>query len=118
PLDFRYFQGGVGSSWDWGYAGRSVYGDPFLALEQITRLLVPGWPYAQYAQDYYGYHVDGIHRYPSYACSDRYYDYGWGLNPGYGSCSRLDFFLRDNPYYYDTRRYAGDRRGYLRQYDR
>src|SRR5690606_16909553 len=65
------------------------------------------------------YYVEGIHRYPSYACSSSYsYGYGWGYTPAYGACSNLDYFLRDYPYYYDTRRYQGDRRGYLRQYER
>lgn len=118
PLDFEAFRGRMGASpWEWGYAGRTVYGDPFLALEQMTRLLVPRWPYAPYVYDYYGYYVDGIHRYPAYACSDRYLNAGWGWSPSYGSCAQHDYFLRQNPYYYDTRRYAGDRRSYLRRYD-
>ena len=118
PLDFRYFHGGIGSAWDWGYAGRNVYGDPFLAFDQVTRLILPGWPYVDYAWDYHSYYVDGIHRYPTYACSNQYRTWGWGWSPSFGSCSRLDVFVRNNPYYYDTRRYRGDRRVYLREYDR
>lgn len=117
PLDFSYFRGRLNSPWDWGYAGRAVHGDPFIAFDQIARLIMPRWPYAPYAYDYYSYYVEGLHRYPTYACSDRYYDYGWGWTPSYGSCGSLDYFLRDHPYYYDTRRYRGDRRIYLRDYD-
>jgi hypothetical protein len=117
PLDFRYFRAGIGSRWDWGYAGRNVYGDPFLAFEQVTRLILPGWPRIDYAWDYHGYHVEGVHRYPRYACSDRYYSYGWGWSPSYSSCSRLDLFVRSYPDYYDTRRYRGDRRVIYRQYE-
>ncbi|MEX2571672.1 MAG: DUF4384 domain-containing protein [Gemmatimonadota bacterium] len=118
PLDFGSFRGRSGSPWDWGYAGRAVRGDPFLAFDQIARLLVPRSPFGSYVEDYYGYYVGGIHRYPSYACSDRSDGYGWGWTPGYGSCGELDYFLRDYPYYYDTRRFRGDRRGYIGQYDR
>jgi hypothetical protein len=118
PLDYFAFGGRSRSSWDWGYAGRRVYGDPFVAFDQITRLLLPRWPHAPYGVDYYGYHVGGIHRYPAYACSDRYAGRGWGWTPSYGPCSRLDLFLRAQPYYFDTRRFAGDRRLFLRQFER
>ncbi len=118
PLDFTTLRGRSGSPWDWGYAGRSVRGDPFLAFEQLTHLLLPYWSNTPFTADYYGYHVGGIHRYPAYACSNRSYSGGWGWTPNYGSCNRVDAFLRDYPYYYDTRRYRGDRGRYLRQWDR
>jgi hypothetical protein len=117
PLEFSNFRGRSGSPWDWGYAGRVVRGDPFLAFQQISDLLLP-WPSTPYVYDYYGYHVGGIHRYPSYACSDDFYGNGWGWSPSYGSCSRMDYFLGDYPNYYDTRRYRGDRRSNLGRYDR
>jgi hypothetical protein len=117
PLDFSYFRGRGSSPWEWGYAGRVVQGDPFLAMDQVTRLLVPRWPYSPFVANYYSYYVGGIHRYPTYACSDRYVGGGWGWSPAFGSCTGMEFFLRQNPYYYDTRRYVGDRRSYLRQYD-
>lgn len=116
PLDFGYFRGPAGSRWDWGYAGQTVRGDPFLAFEQVTQLLLPRAPYPRYVYDYYGYYVGRQYPYPTYACSDQYYSYGWGWNPSYGSCGRQDYFLRIYPSYYDTRRYRGDRRHYLRQY--
>lgn len=119
PLDYHEFRGSSGSRWQWGYAGRSVHGDPFLAFEQIRRLLLPWGPTGgYYAFDYYTYHVEGIHRYPSFACSDRYFDRGWGWSPTFGSCSRMDLFLSDYPYYYDSRRFRGDRGIYLRDFDR
>ncbi|HUE96262.1 MAG TPA: DUF4384 domain-containing protein [Longimicrobiaceae bacterium] len=118
PLDFSYFRGRGSMPWDWGYAGRVISGDPFVAFDQLSRMLLPRWPYAPYAFDYYSDYVGGVHRYPTYACSDRYLDYGWGWTPSYGACGRLDYFLRDHPYYYDTRLYRGDRRGFLREYDR
>lgn len=116
PLDFSYFRGRAGSPWEWGYAGRVVHGDPFLALDQLARLLLPRTPYARYAYDFYSYYVDGLHQYPSYACSNQYYEYGWGMSPSFGSCVGQTLFLRQNPYYYDTRRYRGDRRQVLGGY--
>lgn len=116
PLDFSYFGGRYSRSWDWSYAGRNVMGDPYLALEQITRMLVPNWDYGGYSVDYYSYHVDRRHRYPTYACGYNRWGVqrGWGWTPYYGSCDRVVIFLRQYPGYYDTRRYRGDRRVYLR----
>jgi hypothetical protein len=113
PLDYRNFSRARGGPWDWSYAGRMVSGDPFWAMEQISRLLVPG--YAPYAADYFSYYVGGRHSYPAYACSDNFRGTrgGWGWSSSYGSCSRLDLFLRQHPHYYDARRYRGDRRAYL-----
>src|SRR5690606_14124197 len=60
-----------------------------------------------------------IHRYPRYACSS-FGSWGWGYSPHwhsyYGACNRLDLFLRDNPFYFDSRRYRGDRWRYYRDY--
>lgn len=117
PLDFSYFRGRTGSPWEWGYAGRVVHGDPFLALDQLARLLLPSSTYSRYAYDFYSYHVDGIHRYPAYSCSSQYYDSGWGWYPSYGSCSSQELFLRQNPNYYDTRLYRGDRRQVIGRYE-
>jgi hypothetical protein len=113
PLDYRYFTRGRNSPWDWSYAGRNVIGDPFWAMEQISRLLIPG--YGPFASDYYSYHVEGRHRYPTFACSDRYGSVrgGWGWSSSFGPCSRQDLFLRQHPNYYDSRLYRGDRRVYI-----
>jgi hypothetical protein len=126
PLDYGYFRGRAGSTWDWSYAGQTVRGDPFWAMEQITRRLVPDY-YAPVAVDYFSYQIEGLHRYPSYACNSRYYgaqpatSWGWGWGGGYtpsyyGSCDRLDYYLRENPYYFDAARYRGDRRSQFRNY--
>lgn len=125
PLDYGYFLGGGGYNWDWSYAGRRVHGDPFWALEQITRTLVPDNGYVPYSTDYASYYVEGRRSlYPAYACGGGYGGYGggvafrmsWGYNPYYDSCDRLSIFLRSHPYYYDPYRYRGDRRVVYRDY--
>lgn len=124
PLDYGYFRGrGGGYGWDWSYGGQAVHGDPFWAFEQITRYLVPEWGYAPVAVDYFSYHVEGRHRYPAYACSPWQSRSGWGWGYGmgytpsyYGACDRLDYYLRDNPHYFDAVRYRTDRRSYFRDY--
>lgn len=115
PLDFSYFGGPYGGSWDWSFAGRTVRGDPYLALEQITRILVPDWTYGGYSVDYYSYHVGQRHNYPSYACGSSAWgiERGWGWTSHYGPCDRLVVFLRERPGYYDTRRNRVQGRTYL-----
>ncbi len=115
-LDFSYFRG-PGAGWSWASAGRLVHGDPFLAFDQVTRLIVPRWPTAVFAADYFSYYVGGYRAFPVYACSDRSRGHGWGWTPMYGSCQQQNRFLTRYPHYYDTRRYGGDRRAVLRQYE-
>ncbi|HEX2190204.1 MAG TPA: DUF4384 domain-containing protein [Longimicrobiaceae bacterium] len=113
PLDFAAFQDGRHRS-DWAYRriGSSVRGDPYYALDRITELLVPYAEYGDYATDYYAYHVGRRHTYPRYACYDAYADmYSWGGY--YDRCDRLRVLLRDDPYYYDPRRYRRSRGYYL-----
>jgi hypothetical protein len=118
PLDLfslRARPGARGGAWA---VGGLVRGDPFWALEELTRAIVRDWRYAAYGIDLYSYHVGGRHRYPSYACYDRFaardprggYSY-------YPSCDHLQRLLVTYPYYYDTRRYRGDRALYLRELD-
>jgi len=127
PLDYGLFRRRGGYGWDWSYAGQFVRGDPFWAFEQITRYLVPDWGFLPISVDYFSYHVGGRHRYPSYACTSLHRSsaggWGWGWGSGYmpsyyGACDRVDYFLRDNPYYFDAVRYRGDRRSHFREYGR
>lgn len=123
PLDYGSFRRRGFNDWDWSYAGRGVRGDPFWALEQLTRMLVPDWGYVPHAADYVSYYVGGRTRYPSYACDSGWGgQYGWNSRPAWGwnsyasSCDRLELFLRERPYYFDARRYHGDRRSTFREY--
>jgi hypothetical protein len=120
PLDLGMLYGGRGLQPldGWG-PGRALRGDPFWALDRITRHLVRDARLGSYATDVYSYHVGGRHRYPSYACYDRYsrFDSGVGY-PWYASCDDLQRLLGHHPYYYDTRRFRGDREVYRRDLDR
>jgi hypothetical protein len=113
PLDFRAFQDYRNHS-RWGYRtiGRSFRGDPYYALDRIVDQLVPDPDYSYYVTDSFAYHVGGRHSYPRWSCYDGYADaYAWGGH--YGRCDRLRVLLRDDPYYYDPRRYRRSRGYYL-----
>jgi hypothetical protein len=114
PLNLREFSR-FGSVRGGPFNGRTVRGDPFYALETLTRRLV-GSPFAPYSVDTYSYSVGGRYRYPSYACSDAYASSMWDWGSYYGSCDRVLGLLRSEPYYYDTRRYRRDRDRYFREW--
>ncbi len=115
PLDFRAFQHPYASRWDFASVGRVVRGDPFLAFDRLTDLLLLDARSA-YSVDVLNYYVGGRHSYPSYACYDRYRAPGYRyLGDFYTRCDHLTMLLRQHPYYYDTRRYRGDRRVYWRE---
>jgi hypothetical protein len=114
PLDLRFFRTRTGGWSDGSGFGRVVRGDPFWTLEYLTQLLSPDWRYAPVGVDVFSYHTGGRHRYPAFACYDRFSRPGGGAYPYYPSCDRLQRLLAAYPNYYDTRRYRGDRGGYLR----
>jgi hypothetical protein len=104
PLDFGAFEDRYRDRWEYRRIGSGVRGDPYYALDRIAELLVPDWDYGDFATDYYAYHVGSRHAYPRYACYDGYADpYSWGGH--YDRCDRLVVLLRNDPYYYDPRRY-------------
>jgi hypothetical protein len=112
PLDLRPFRT-AGDRWGSAWV---VRGDPFWAFEELTQLLIRNPRFTPYAVDLLSYHVGGRHRYPAYAC----YPTLRGVDPRvssgyYPSCDRLQRLLVTFPYYYDTRRYRGDRAAYLRE---
>jgi hypothetical protein len=117
PLDLRALGARPGSRGDaWGLA-TLVRGDPFWALEELTRTIVRDWRFTPYAVDVFSYHVGGRHRYPGFACYDAFGRRDVGSHAFYPSCDRLRRLLVTYPYYYDTRRYRGDRTLYLRELD-
>lgn len=115
PLNLRAIRGLFRGHGSWR-GERVVYGDPFAALERISRELVPDPYYGGFAEDWFSYHVGRRHSHPRYACYDGYSASYYGGGDVYGSCDRVRIVLRDRPYYYDTRQYRGDRRVYYQGY--
>ncbi|HEX8395789.1 MAG TPA: DUF4384 domain-containing protein, partial [Longimicrobium sp.] len=106
------------AGWD---ASRSIYGDPFYAMDEIVRAVVPDDAYGYESTDYYTYNIGRRYRYPRYACYDGYGDWYTRVSyydyDSYG-CDRVRIFLGHNPYYYDTRYFRGSRRIYYGEYYR
>lgn len=103
-------------SWDNNY---SVYGDPFYAMDEIVRAVVPESSYGYESVDYYTYHMGRRYDYPRYACYDGYGDWYYDSHYSYygrSRCDRVRVILVNRPWYYDTYRWRGSRRVYYDRY--
>ncbi|HEU0016099.1 MAG TPA: DUF4384 domain-containing protein [Longimicrobium sp.] len=105
------------AGWD---GNRTVFGDPFYAMDELVRAVVPEGAYGYESTDYYTYHVGRRYSYPRYACYDGYGDWYHSRVDYYhgGGCSRVRILLGRRPHYYDTYYYRGPRRVYYEPYYR
>lgn len=104
------------AGWD---GDRSIYGDPFYAMDEIVRAIVPENSYGYESVDYYTYHMGRRYDYPRYACYDGYGDWYHDSRYDYygrSRCDRVRVILVNRPYYYDTYRWRGSRRVYYDRY--
>ena len=106
--DFRYsyFEGG----WDLSLVGNRVHGDPYLAMDDFVARLVPDWEYAAYGLDFVSYSVGAAHAYPRFLCYDCHGFKPYNIwNPYHYTCTNFRVIVYDDPYFYPSRRYRGDR---------
>ncbi|HEU4882242.1 MAG TPA: DUF4384 domain-containing protein [Longimicrobium sp.] len=104
------------AGWD---DSRSIYGDPFYAMDEIVRAIVPETSYGYESVDYYTYHMGARYDYPRYACYDGYGDWYNDIRYDYygrSRCDRVRIILINRPWYYDTYRWRGSRRVYYDRY--
>jgi hypothetical protein len=111
PMDFSAFTWDPwGGGWDLGDAGRQIYTDPYVAMDDLVALLIPEWEYAPYALDFASYDVGATHEYPRFLCYDchgfRPYQ-AW--NPYLYTCTTFRVVIWDDPYFHPAQRYVGRR---------
>lgn len=116
PFDFSEFRySNYDGGWDLSFVGRQVYQDPYLAMDDYVGSLIPDWEYVSYGLDFTAYHVEERHDYPRFLCYDchgfRPY-YSW--NPYRYSCSTFRVVIYNDPYYYPSTRYLGNRVVYVK----
>jgi len=109
-FDFsRFDYAHYGRSWDLTRVGRTVYSDPYVAIDDYVAALLPRWSEIPYGLDHTTYHV-GRQRYdyPRFVCYDchgfRSYA-SW--NPYHHACTSFRIVIYDDPYYYPAHRYRG-----------
>lgn len=109
PLDFRDFRFSYGTGgWDLSFAGRTVYEDPFVAMDEYIARLIPDWEVADYALDYLEYHVGDRHDYPRFLCYDCHGFTPYSTwNPYLSACSSFTVVTYNDPWYYPVNRYQG-----------
>ena len=102
------------AGWD---GNRSIFGDPFYAMDELVRAIVPEGAYGYESVDYATYHVgQRRYRYPRYACYDGYGDWYNYRGVYWDDCDRVRILLVSYPWYYDTHRWRGPRRVYYERY--
>lgn len=96
--------------WDLTHVGRTVYRDPYLAMDDYVARLIPDWETVPYALDFIAYDVGEVHEYPRFLCYDchgfRSYT-TW--NPYTYACASFRVVVWDDPYFYPAFRYRGAR---------
>ncbi len=101
------------AGWD---GNRSVFGDPFYAMDELVRAIVPQNSFGYEAVDYATYHVGRRYNYPRYACYDSYGPWYHHRGVYWDDCDRVRILLVSYPWYYDTHRWRGSRRVYYERY--
>ena len=111
PLDFSdfgysFYDGG----WDLSVVGSTVYSDPYVAMDDYVARLVPDWEYVDYGLDFVSYNVGGVHEYPRFLCYQCHGFRPYGAwNPYRYTCLDFRVVVYDDPYFYPSVRYGGDR---------
>ncbi|GMV04845.1 MAG: hypothetical protein AMXMBFR53_11250 [Gemmatimonadota bacterium] len=115
PLDlsgFDYLRGE--RNWDLTRVGRTVYQDPYLAMDDYVARVVPNWESLPYALDFIAYDVGEVHQYPRFLCYDchGYRSYA-AWNPYSYACTSFRVVVWDDPWFYPAYRYRSTRVVYV-----
>lgn len=111
PFDFTDFAySSYERGWDLSQVGRTVYRDPYLAMDDYVASLIPDWKTAPYALDFLSYSVGEREPYPRFLCYNchefrSYVDW----NPYAYACSTFRVVIWDDPYFSPAYRYDGTR---------
>jgi len=118
PFDFGTFAWSAASSgygWDLGQVYRTVYHDPYVAMDDLVAALVPDWRFSPYALDFATYHVGRRYDYPRFLCYDCHGFRSFSTwNPYLVSCTNFRVVIYNDPFYYPAYRYRGRRVVYVR----
>ena len=99
-----------GDHWDYRViADGRIRGDPYLALTDLARRIVPDG-YNDWDYDLVPYYVQQRYDYPRFLCYDchTYVGYPFWVPYDY-TCTRFRIVVFDDPYYYPYRYYGGTR---------
>jgi len=110
PDPFVYDAVESGDHWDYRViADGRIRGDPYLALTDLARRIVPDG-YNDWDYDLVPYYVQQRYDYPRFLCYDchSYVGYPFWVPYDY-TCTRFRIVVFDDPYYYPYRYYGGTR---------
>ncbi|MFQ5536086.1 MAG: DUF4384 domain-containing protein [Gemmatimonadota bacterium] len=111
PLDFSRFVYIPGQrTWDLSQVGRTVYEDPYVAMDDYVAALIPDWEEAPYALDFISYDVGSTHAYPRFLCYNCHGFRSYATwNPYTYACAAFRVVIWDDPYFYPAYRYGPTR---------
>ncbi len=111
PFDFANFTySSYERGWDLSRVGRTVYRDPYLAMDDYVAQLIPDWKTAPYALDFLTYYVGEEEPYPRFLCySCHEFRSYTEWNPYAYACSTFRVVIWDDPYFSPAYRYNGAR---------
>jgi hypothetical protein len=110
PLDFSAFGWDVDEGWDLSNVARTVYEDPYVAIDDYVAAILPGWETTPYALDFLEYSVGEAHEYPRFLCYDCHGFEGYSTwNPYADACTSYSVVVWHDPYFLPRYRYVGTR---------
>ena len=81
-----------------------------MAIDDYVARLVSDWEYAAYGLDFVSYSVGAAHAYPRFLCYDCHGFKPYNIwDPYHYTCTNFRVIVYDDPYFYPSRRYRGDR---------
>ena len=79
-------------------------------MDEYVARLIPDWEFAAYGLDFVSYSVGAPHEYPRFLCYDCHGFKPFDVwDPYRYSCTNFRVVVYDDPYFYPSRRYRGDR---------
>ena len=110
PLDFSALGWDVDEGWDLSGVARTVYEDPYVAIDDYVAAILPDWETTPYALDFLEYSVGEEHDYPRFLCYDCHgFERYSTWNPYADACTSYSVVVWHDPYFLPRYRYVGTR---------
>lgn len=111
PLDYSLFDYSArAGGWDLSPVARSVYADPYVAMDDFVEAVLPSWEWADFDLAVVSYHVGQSYSYPRFLCYDCHTARPYReWNPYHHACTSFRVVIHNDPLFYPVARYGGTR---------
>jgi hypothetical protein len=111
PFDYGWLGTAVDSG-RWRLAGQGIRieQDPYVAIDGLTRLILPGSDLVEMAVDFTAYHIGQTFSYPRFLCYECHQAEDLAAGDAYlQACPTVRVVIYNDPYFYPVTRYQGTR---------